>query len=417
MSDRRVVITGMGLLSPVGNTVEEAWNNIKQGKSGIAPIERFDTAGLEVKFGGEVKNFDPVAIFGRREARRTDRITQFALEVTRQAMEQAQLEITDDNRWDIGVIMGTGIGGLATIQEGVVDFHQRGSKAMSPIWVPMILSDSPAGKISIDYGLRGANWSLSSACSTGNNAIGEGAAYIKRGAAEVMIVGATEGGVIDIALAAFNNMTAISTRNDAPDKASRPFDKDRDGFVMSEGAAAFVLESLEHAQARGAKILGEVVGYGATSDAYHVTAPDENGEGAKRAMEIALKDGKITIHDIDYINAHGTSTPINDRMETVAIKKAFGEHAYNIPVSSTKSMTGHVMGAAAAVEAVFCLKALEDNFIPPTINLENQDPDLDLDFVPHVGREKELNYIMSNSFGFGGHNMVVVFGKHRANGK
>lgn len=417
MSDRRVVITGMGILSPVGNTVEEAWGNIKQGKSGIAPIQRFDTSGLEVKFGGEVKNFDPVELFGRREARRTDRITQFALVVTQQAIEQSGLEITDDNRWNIGVVMGTGIGGLSTIQEGVIDFHERGSKGVSPIWVPMILSDSPSGKISIDYGLRGANWSLSSACSTGNNALGEAAAYIKRGSADVMIAGATEGGVIDIAMAAFNNMTAISRRNEAPEKASRPFEVDRDGFVMSEGAAAFVLEELEHAKARGANILCEVVGYGATSDAYHITAPDENGEGAKRAMLMALKDGNLTIEDIDYINAHGTSTPLNDKMETVAIKKAFGEQAYNIPVSSTKSMTGHVMGAAAAVEGVFCIKALEENFIPPTINLENQDPELDLDFVPHVGREKELNYIMSNSFGFGGHNMVVVFGKYKANGK
>ncbi len=417
MSDRRVVITGMGILCPVGNTVEEAWNNIKQGNSGIAPIERFDTSHLEVKFGGEVKNFDPVAVLGRREARRTDRITQFALEATRQAMEQAQLEVTDENRWDIGVIMGTGIGGLSTIQEGVIDFHERGSKAISPLWVPMILSDSPAGKISIDYGLRGANWSLSSACSTGNNAIGEAAAYIARGAAEVMITGATEGGVIDIAVAAFNNMTAISRRNDDPSKASRPFDVDRDGFVMSEGAAVLILESLEHAEKRGAKILAEVVGYGATSDAYHVTAPDESGEGARRAMLMALKDANLTVNDIDYINAHGTSTPLNDKMETFAIKNAFGEQAYNIPVSSTKSMTGHVMGAAAAVESVFCIKALQDNFIPPTINLDHQDPELDLDFVPHVGRAKELNYVMSNSFGFGGHNMVVIFGKYRANGK
>ncbi|MCL4875363.1 MAG: beta-ketoacyl-ACP synthase II [Anaerolineae bacterium] len=417
MLARRVVITGMGILSPVGNTVEEAWNNIKQGKTGIAPIERFDTSHLEVKFGGEVKNFDPVAVFGRREARRTDRITQFALEATRQALEQAQLEITDANRWDIGVILGTGIGGLSTIQEGVIDFYTRGSKAISPLWVPMILSDSPAGKISIDYGIRGANWSLSSACSTGNNAIGEAAAYISRGSAEVMITGATEGGVIDIAVAAFNNMTAISRRNDDPAKASRPFDVDRDGFVMSEGAAVLILESLEFAEKRGAKILGEVVGYGATSDAYHVTAPDESGEGARRAMLMALKDANLTVNDIDYINAHGTSTPLNDKMETFAIKNAFGEQAYNVPVSSTKSMTGHVMGAAAAVEAVFCLKAIEEGYIPPTINLDRQDPELDLDFVPHEGRAKELNYVMSNSFGFGGHNMVAIFGKYKANGK
>lgn len=417
MLARRVVITGMGILSPVGNTVEEAWNNIKQGKTGIAPIERFDTSHLEVKFGGEVKNFDPVAVFGRREARRTDRITQFALEATRQALEQAQLEITDANRWDIGVILGTGIGGLSTIQEGVIDFYTRGSKAISPLWVPMILSDSPARKISIDYGIRGANWSLSSACSTGNNAIGEAAAYISRGSAEVMITGATEGGVIDIAVAAFNNMTAISRRNDDPAKASRPFDVDRDGFVMSEGAAVLILESLEFAEKRGAKILGEVVGYGATSDAYHVTAPDESGEGARRAMLMALKDANLTVNDIDYINAHGTSTPLNDKMETFAIKNAFGEQAYNVPVSSTKSMTGHVMGAAAAVEAVFCLKAIEEGYIPPTINLDRQDPELDLDFVPHEGRAKELNYVMSNSFGFGGHNMVAIFGKYTANGK
>lgn len=415
MQGRRVVVTGMGILSPVGNSVEEAWNNIKQGKSGIDYIRNWDASKMDVRFAGEVRNFDPIEKFGRREARRTDRITQLAWEATRQAVEDAKLEINESNRDNIGAIIGTGIGGINTILDGLISFQTKGPRGVSPILVPMMLPDSPAGKISIEFGIRGPNMALSSACATGNNAIGEAAVWISRGVCDVVVAGATEAGVVDLAVSSFANMTAISTRNDDPQRASRPFDRDRDGFVMAEGAAILILESLEHAQARGAKILAEIKGYGMSSDAYHVTAPDETGDGARRAMLMALKDANLSVNEIDYINAHGTSTPLNDAMETLAIKQVFGEQAYSIPVSSTKSMTGHVMGAGAAVEAVFCIKAMQDSFIPPTINLDNPDPVCDLDYVPHVGRQKELNTVMSNSFGFGGHNVVIIFEK--PNGK
>lgn len=412
MEHRRVVITGLGLLSPVGNTVEESWSNIKAGKSGVRPIENWDASALGVRFGGEVRDFDPVALFGRREARRTDRITHLAWAAAKQAIEDSGLQVTDDNRYDIGVLIGTGMGGLNTLKEGIVAFHERGARAISPLFVPMMLPDAPSGRVSIEYNLRGPNMTVASACSTGNNAIGEAMGWIQRGICEVVITGATEAGVVDVAVGAFNNMTAISNRNDEPQRASRPFDRDRDGFVMSEGAGVLVLESLDHALARGATIYAEVLGYGLTSDAHHVTAPAEDGIGAQHAMKRALKSAGVEIHQVDYINAHGTSTPLNDAAETLAIKQVFGEHAYNIPISSTKSMTGHVMGAGAAVEAVFCVQAIRDGFIPPTINLDNPDPVCDLDYVPHVGRAKELKVVMSNSFGFGGHNVVVVFGKY-----
>jgi 3-oxoacyl-[acyl-carrier-protein] synthase II len=412
MLGRRVVITGLGVLSPVGNSVEDAWSNIRQGNSGIGPITEWEEADWPVRFGGAVKNFDPLELLGRRDARRTDRITQLAWVATKQAIEQSELVITDDNRDDIGVLIGTGLGGLKTILNGVAAFRIRGQKAVSPFLVPMLLPDSPSGKISMEWGLCGPNFSVNSACATGNNSIGEAAAMIARGSADVMVTGSTEAGLIDLAMIGFNNMTAISRRNDNPLGASRPFDMDRDGFVVAEGAAVLILESLEFAEARGANILGEILGYGATSDAFHVTAPHPEGRGAIRAMRLALKDAGLEPEDVDYVNAHGTSTPLNDALETLAIKQVFGEYAYQLPVSSTKSMTGHIMGAAASVEAIFCIKALEENFIPPTINLDNPDPVCDLDYVPHKGREKELNVIMSNAFGFGGHNAVLVFGKY-----
>ncbi|NJL93764.1 MAG: beta-ketoacyl-ACP synthase II [Anaerolineae bacterium] len=415
MQQRRVVVTGMGILCPVGNTVAESWQNIRQGKSGISLISRFDTSELPVRIGGEVRGFDPEAHFGRREFRRMDRITHLAMAATEQAIADAGLDFENEDRTQVGVLIGTGLGGLETILNGHDNYKERGTHGVSPLFVPMMLPDNPSGKVSITYGLRGPNMTLSSACSTGNNAIGESAAWIQRGLADVVITGATEAGVTALSVAGFNNMTAISRRNKTPEAASRPFDRDRDGFVMSEGAAILVLEALEHAQARGARIYAEVVGYGMTSDAYHVTAPASDGEGAMRAMQLALKDAGLQPEDIDYINAHGTSTPLNDAMETLAIKRTFGELAYSIPVSSTKSMTGHVMGAGAAVEAVFSIMALQDNFIPPTINLDNPDPACDLDYVPHQGRQKTLRHVMSNSFGFGGHNVVVIFGKLGAN--
>lgn len=416
MERRRVVVTGMGIICPTGNSVAEAWGNAAAGKTGIGPITRFDTSHLENHFGGEVKNFDPEAFLGRREVRRTDRVTQLALYAAKQAVEDAGLEITEDNRYDIACIVGSGIGGISSILESFRAFLERGVKAVSPLMVPMMLPDAPSSKITMEYGLRGPNFALSTACATGNNCIGEATELIRRGQSKVAIAGSTEAGLVDVAIASFNNMTAISRRNDAPERASRPFDVDRDGFVVAEGSALLVLEELEHALARGAKIYAEIIGYGHTSDAYHVTAPLETGEGAAKAIELALENAQLTPRDLDYINAHGTSTPLNDKSETLAIKRALGEQAYEVPISSTKSVTGHLMGAAGAVEAVFTIMALNENFVPPTINLDNPDPECDLNYTPHVGVKRDIQYAMSNSFGFGGHNAVLIFSKYQENG-
>lgn len=416
MDRRRVVVTGMGIICPTGNSVEEAWSNAAAGITGIQTITRFDTSHLENHFGGEVKNFDPNEILGRREARRTDRVTQLGMYAAKQAMDDAGLEITEDNRYDIGCVMGSGIGGIGSIYESIKAFIERGAKAVSPLMVPMMLPDSPSSKVSMTYGLRGPNFAISTACATGNNCIGEATEIIRRGDAKAILAGSSEAGLVDIAIASFNNMTAISRRNDAPTKASRPFDVDRDGFVIAEGAALLMLEDLEHALARGAKIYAEILGYGHTSDAYHVTAPLETGEGAAKAIEFALQDAELKPEDIDYINAHGTSTPLNDKSETLAIKQALGEQAYEIPISSTKSVTGHLMGAAGAVEAVFSIMALRNDFVPPTVNLDNPDPECDLNYTPIVGKSHNIDIAMSNSFGFGGHNAVLIFGKYKQNG-
>lgn len=416
MERRRVVVTGLGTICPTGNNVEDAWRNAAEGKSGIQNIQRFDTSDIDNHFGGEIKDFDFEAFLGRRELRRTDRVTQLALVATQEAVADAQLEVTDENRYRIGAIIGSGIGGIDSIFQSIQSFLEKGSKTVSPLMIPMMLPDAPSGKVSMKYGLRGPNFAISTACATGNNSIGEATEIIRRGDADVILAGSSEAGLQKIAIASFNNMTAISRRNDAPEKASRPFDIDRDGFVVAEGAGVIVLESLEHAQARSAKIYAEVLGYGHTSDAYHVTAPLETGEGAARAMELALKDAGLTAADLDYINAHGTSTPLNDKSETLAIKRALGEQAYEIPISSTKSVTGHLMGAAGSVEAIFCIKALCESFIPPTVNLENQDPECDLNYTPNVGVAHEMTHVMSNAFGFGGHNAVIVLGKYRENG-
>jgi 3-oxoacyl-[acyl-carrier-protein] synthase II len=416
VEQRRVVITGMGIICPTGNSVEEAWQNAAAGKTGIGPITRFDTSRLENHFGGEVKNFDPEAFLGRREARRTDRVTQLGLYAAKQAIEDSQLEVTPENCYDIGVVMGSGIGGIQSIVESVESFLEKGAKAVSPLMVPMMLPDSASGKVSMAYGLRGPNFAISTACATGNNCIGEALEIIRRGKAKAILAGSTEGSMIDITIASFNNMKAISRRNDEPEKASRPFDLNRDGFVVAEGAGVLVLEDLEHALARGAKIYAEVIGYGHTSDAYHITAPLDTGEGAAKAIEFAMKDAGIEGNQIDYINAHGTSTPLNDKSETLAIKRALGERAYEIPISSTKSVTGHLMGAAGSVEAVFTVKALLENFIPPTVNLDDPDPECDLNYTPHVGVSHDINIAMSNSFGFGGHNAVLLFSKYTENG-
>jgi 3-oxoacyl-[acyl-carrier-protein] synthase II len=416
MERRRVVVTGMGTVNPLGNSIEEAWQNAKQGKTGIAPIQRFDTSELEVRFGGEVKDFDPKALFGHREARRMDRVTQFAMAAAGEAFRDSGLNVANEDPYEIGVVVGSGIGGIESTLEQSRLGWEKGSRIASPLLVPMMLTDSPSGRVAIEYGLRGPNMSISTACATGNNSIGEAAEMIRRGTSLVMLAGSTEAGLVALALASFNNMGAISRRNDDPATASRPFDVDRDGFVVAEGAGVLVLEELEHAKARGAKIYAELLGYGSTDDAYHVTAPLENGEGAQMAMYKAMRDAAINTADIDYINAHGTSTQLNDVSETRAIKGAFGEKAYDIPISSTKSVTGHLMGGAGSVEAIFSVLAIRDQFIPPTINIFNQDPACDLNYTPNTGVSHKIDKAMSNSFGFGGHNAVLIFGKYHENG-
>mgnify|MGYP002713089823 CR=1 FL=1 len=412
MERRRVVVTGMGIVCPTGNTVEEAWGNTAAGRSGVTKITRFDTSRLENHIGGEVKNFDPDKILGRREARRTDRFTQMALYTARQALEDSGLQITPENEYQVGAIIGTGIGGIATIYASTSTFINRGAKAVSPLLVPMMLPDAAAGKVSMHFGLRGPNYAISTACATGNNCIGEATEHIRYGRAIAILAGSSEAALEEITIAGFNNMTAISRRNDEPERASRPFDIDRDGFVVAEGAAMLMLEEREHALARGAKIYAEILGYGHTSDAYHITAPLETGEGAAEAVRLSLEDANLRPQHIDYINAHGTGTPLNDRSETIAIKTVFGEYAYKVPISSTKSVTGHIMGGAGSVEAVFSIMSILDNFVPPTVNLDNQDPECDLNYTPHVGIEHEINIVMSNSFGFGGHNAVLIFGRY-----
>ena len=408
---RRVVVTGMGCISPVGNNVKETWESILAGKSGAGVITHFDASKHKTRFAAEVKGFDPVALFSAREVRKMDRFTQFAVAVAIEALAQAGLKIDESNRDRIGVVIGTGIGGIGTLLEQAEVMRERGPDRVSPFLVPMMISDSAPGMLAIRFGARGPNMALATACASGNNAIGEALEMIRRGAADVMIAGASEAALVPVAMAGMNVMTALSTRNDDPQTASRPFDKDRDGFLMGEGAGMLILESLEHAQARGATILGEVTGYGTTDDAHHISAPAENGAGAAMSMKVALENANLGTSDIDYINAHGTSTPLNDKSETAAIKTVFGEQAYSIPVSSTKSMTGHLLGASGAIEAVFCLLAIRDEILPPTINYRTPDPECDLDYVPNEARKASPRHVMSNSFGFGGHNATLIFSR------
>jgi len=406
----------MGVICPTGNNVQEAWQNAAAGKSGIRELQRVNTDRLSHTIGGEVQNFDMTEHLGRRVARRTDRVTQLTIVAAAQAIKDSGLEITDDNRYKIGCIIGSGIGGIETVVDTVRTFDTKGERGVSPLAIPMMLIDSNAGRISIDYGIRGPNYNITTACATGNNCLGEAAEKIRYGKATAMVAGSAESSFVEVAVASFYNMTALSRFKGEPTLASRPFDAERDGFVMGEGAGIFVLEELEHALARGATIYAEILGYGHTSDAHHVTAPMETGEGATKAMQQALADANLQPEDIDYINAHGTSTPLNDKSETLAIKNAFGEQAYNVPISSTKSVTGHLLGAAGAVEAVYSIMAINNNFIPPTINLHTPDPDCDLDYTPQTGKEHEIRRVMSNSFGFGGHNAVLIFGEYNANG-
>ncbi len=408
---RRVVVTGMGCISPVGNNVKETWESILAGKSGAAMITHFDASKHKTRFAAEVKGFDPVALFSTREARKMDRFTQFAVAVAMEALDQSGLKIDETNRDRVGVVIGTGIGGIGTLLDQADIMRERGPERVSPFLVPMMISDSAPGMLAIRFGARGPNMALATACASGNNAIGEALEMIRRGAADVMIAGGSEAALVPVAMAGMNVMTALSTRNDDPETASRPFDKDRDGFLMGEGAGMLILESLEHAQARGATILGEVSGYGTTDDAHHISAPAENGAGAAIAMKLAVENANLSPSDIEYINAHGTSTPLNDKSETAAIKTVFGEQAYNIPVSSTKSMTGHLLGASGAIEAVFCLLAMREEILPPTINYRTPDPECDLDYVPNQPRKASPKHVMSNSFGFGGHNATLIFSR------
>jgi 3-oxoacyl-[acyl-carrier-protein] synthase II len=410
---KRIVITGLGAISPLGNDVDTLWRNIVAGKSGVGLITHYDSSQFKVKIGAEVKNFDAVALFGAREARRMDRFTQFGLAAAQQAVAQSGLEITPANRDRIGVFLGCGIGGMNTLFEQMLVYFQRGPERVSPFLVPMMLPDSSASMIALHFGLRGPNLAIVSACASATNALGEAMQNIRLGKADVILSGGTESVIVPIAMAGLSVMGALSARNDEPERASRPFDKNRDGFVMGEGGAILVLESLEHAMGRGAPILAEVTGYGTSNDAYHISAPSEDGSGAALCMQNALADAGLSPTEIGYINAHGTSTPMNDKSETAAIKMVFRQHTYQVPISSTKSMTGHLLGAAGALEALLCVKALGDSILPPTINYETPDPDCDLDYVPNQARACSVQHILSNSFGFGGHNASIIISRYR----
>ncbi|MBX5455456.1 MAG: beta-ketoacyl-ACP synthase II [Thermogemmatispora sp.] len=409
---RRVVVTGLGLITPLGNDVASSWEALCQGKSGIAEIVGFDTSPFRVKFGGQIKDFDPSAYMDRKEIRRTDPYQHIAIAATKQALAQSRLEISEEIADDVGVYIGSGIGGLMTLHEQFRILFERGPDRISPFFINMMIVDGAPGIVSIMTGARGPNWAAVSACATSAHTIGEAWETIRRGDAKAMIAGGSERGITPIAIAAFDNMHALSRRNDDPQGASRPFDATRDGFVMGEGAAVLILEELEFAKARGATILAEMVGYGATGDAYHVTEPAPGGAGLVRAMQMALRKSGLRPEDVDYINAHGTSTPYNDRTETQAIKTCFGEHAYRLAISSTKSMTGHTLGAAGAVEAAISIMTLLTGIIPPTINLHHPDPDCDLDYVPNQARQAQVRVAMSNSMGFGGHNACLIFKRY-----
>ena len=411
---KRVVVTGTGCISPLGLNVEETWSALLAGRSGAGPITHFDASRHKTKFAAEVKGFDAVAMFGTREARKMDRFTQFAVAAATEAMNEAGLTINESNRDRVGIIIGTGIGGIGTMLENNELLQERGPERVSPFLIPMMISDSAAGILAIRTGARGPNMSLATACATGTNALGEAAAMIRRDAADIMLVGSSEAGIVSLAMAGLNVMTALSTRNDDPERASRPFDKNRDGFLMAEGAGMLVLESLESAQRRGANILCEFLGYGTSDDAYHISAPAENGAGAALSMQLALQDAGLKPEDIGYINAHGTSTQLNDKSETAAIKKVFGEQAYRIPISSTKSMTGHLLGASGSLEAVICARILNEDVLPATINYETPDPECDLDYIPNTPRQAHPLYVMSNSFGFGGHNASLIMSRFDA---
>ncbi|CAF1818151.1 beta-ketoacyl-ACP synthase II [Bacillus subtilis] len=413
MTKKRVVVTGLGALSPLGNDVDTSWNNAINGVSGIGPITRVDAEEYPAKVAAELKEFNVEDYMDKKEARKMDRFTQYAVVAAKMAVEDADLNITDEIAPRVGVWVGSGIGGLETLESQFEIFLTKGPRRVSPFFVPMMIPDMATGQISIALGAKGVNSCTVTACATGTNSIGDAFKVIQRGDADVMVTGGTEAPLTRMSFAGFSANKALSTNPD-PKTASRPFDKNRDGFVMGEGAGIIVLEELEHALARGAKIYGEIVGYGSTGDAYHITAPAQDGEGGARAMQEAIKDAGIAPEEIDYINAHGTSTYYNDKYETMAIKTVFGEHAHKLAVSSTKSMTGHLLGAAGGIEAIFSILAIKEGVIPPTINIQTPDEECDLDYVPDEARRQELNYVLSNSLGFGGHNATLIFKKYQS---
>ena len=408
MTDR-VVVTGIGLVTPLGSDRETTWKNLINGESGIDYIGAFDAEGFESRIAGEVTDFAPDVILGRRQAKRMDRFAQFACVASLEALEHAGIDMEDEAAERVAVLIGSGVGGIITISEQIEVLNDRGPRRVNPFLIPMMLGDMASGQVSMTIGAKGPNFSVVSACATGTDSIGEAAEMIRRGVVDVAIAGGSEAAICPIGVSGFNACKALSTRNDDPQGASRPFDAERDGFVLGEGAGVIVIESLKHAEKRGAEVLCELVGYGATSDAHHVTQPHPEGEGAAEAMKIAIEQAGIDREEVAYINAHGTSTPLNDKFETIAVKKAFGDHAEKLFVSSTKSMTGHLLGAAGGIEAGFSVLAISESAVPPTINLENPDIDCDLDYVPNMAKRGRVPVVMSNSLGFGGHNASVLF--------
>jgi len=410
MSERRVVITGMGVVSPVGNELEAFWASLKAGRSGITRYKAFDSEKFDSKIAGEVRDFEPARYFKTpKDVKRTDRYTQLAVAATKMSLDDSGLDLASIDLDRAGVMIGSGVGGLQTMEDQVTKMALKGPDRTSPFMIPMMISNMASGFISMEHGLRGPNMAIVTACATANHCMGEAWRIIKFGDADVMLTGGSEACIVPVGIAGFCAMRALSTRNDEPERASRPFDKDRDGFVMGEGAGVIILEEYEHAKKRGAKIYCELAGYGLTADAYHMSAPLPGGEGASRCMAMAMKHAKVNPEEVDYINAHGTSTPVGDICETKAVKHAFGDYARNgLLVSSTKSMTGHLLGAAGAIEMAASVLAMRDGIVPPTINLDNPDPECDLDYVPHRAREKKVKVAISNSFGFGGHNSSVV---------
>ena len=408
-SDRRVVITGLGVVTPVGNDLVNFWKNLTEGKSGIRKISAFDTSSYDCQIAGEVRDFDPKSYFANsKDARRSDRFAQLAMAAAKISIQDSGIDLERVNRERFGVLVSSGIGGLKTLEDQYSILMNKGPSRVSPFCIPMLISNMASGLISMEFGLRGPNMCIVTACATSNNAIGESWRMIKFGDADAFLAGGSEASIVSIGLAGFGAMKALSTRNDEPERASRPFDRDRDGFVMSEGAGVVVIEELEHAKARGAKIYCELSGYGLSADAYHMTAPPDDGEGAARAMKLALEHARISPEQVDYINAHATSTDIGDICETRAIKTVFGDFAKKVTISSTKSMTGHILGGAGAVEMAACALSIQNGVIPPTINLENPDPQCDLDYTPNVAKEKKVRVAMNNSFGFGGHNATLI---------